>query len=67
MFNAIDEIKPQFMYTVQPVKLFETQNNNAANKNSLDFLNQTNNSSTYNLFHPDISNSQKGKHLDLMG
>ena len=67
MFNTIDEIKRQYIYNVQPVKLFETQNNAAAQKNSLDYLNQTNKSSTYNLFHPDVSNSEKGRHLDLIG
>ena len=67
MFNTIDEIKRQYIYNVQPVKLFETQNNVAAQKNSLDYLNQTNKSSTYNLFHPDVSNSEKGGHLDLIG
>ncbi len=67
MFNAIDEIKRQYMYTIQPVQLFESRNTQAAQKNSFDFLNQTNKSSNYNLLHPDVSNSAKGKHLDLMG
>lgn len=67
MFNAIDEIKRQYIYTVQPVQLFETKNTQAAQKNPFDYLNQTNKSSNYNLLHPDVSNSAKGNHLDLMG
>lgn len=65
MFNKIDEIQRQYTYAVQPVKLFEAQNSQAAQKSSFDFLNQTNNS-TYNLFHPNVSNSTKGGKLDLV-
>ena len=65
MFNRIDEVQRQYMYTVQPVQLFETQNSKAAQKNSFDYFNKTNNLN-FNLFHPDVSNSTKGKKLDLL-
>ena len=42
MFNAINEVKRQYMYTVQPVKLFETRNFQEAQKSSFDFINQAN-------------------------
>ena len=66
MFNEIDEIKRQYIYTVQPVNLFETKKSMDAQKNSFEFNNQMNNSN-YNLFHPDVSNSISGKKLDLLG
>lgn len=65
MLNTIDEVKRQYMYTVQPVQLFETKNSQEAQKNSFDFLNQTN-KSNFNLFHPNVSNSASGKQLDLL-
>lgn len=40
MFNKIDEVQRQYAYAVQPVKLFETQNSNLAQKSSFDFLNR---------------------------
>ena len=44
MFNAIDEVKRQYTYAVQPVKLFEANHSQAAQKYALDFefLNQMN-------------------------
>ena len=38
MFNAIEEVKRQYTYAVQPVKLFETRNSQAAQKSSFDFI-----------------------------
>lgn len=66
MLNKIEEIQRQYMYAVQPVKLFETQNNQAAQKNMFDFSNRIN-QSTNNPFHPDISNTNKGGELDILG
>lgn len=43
MFNAIEEVKRQYTYAVQPVKLFETRNSQAAQKSSFDFINQMQN------------------------
>ncbi len=66
MNNKINEIKPQYIYAVQPVKLFETEDTKRANKQAFNFGNeqiQTN----YNPFHPNVSNSEKGNRLDLMG
>lgn len=65
MFNAIDEVKRQYTYAVQPVKLFETKNSQIAQKSSFDFINQMNKSG-HNPFHPDISNSHKGNKLDII-
>lgn len=65
MFNKINEVQRPYTYAVQPVQLFETQNSQAAQKSSFDFFNQTNNSS-FNLFHPNVSNSKTGNKLDLM-
>jgi len=67
MFNAIDEVKRQYTYAVQPVKLFETRNNQAAQKNSFDFLNNQTNISKYNLNHPNLSNTNSGGKLDFLG
>lgn len=68
MFNAIDEVKRHYTYAVQPVKLFEANQSQAAQKYVLDFnfvsqLNKTG----HNPFHPDVSNTHKGQKLDLMG
>lgn len=67
MNNAINEIQRQYMYAVQPVKLFETKNSQTAQKNALDFsfINQMK-SSGNNPFHPAISNTEKGQKLDIM-
>ena len=66
MFNAIDEVKRQYTYAVQPVKLFETHNSQMAQKRSFDFINQAKQSG-FNPFHPNVSNTDKGGKLDLMG
>ena len=66
MFNKIEEVQRQYTYTVQPVKFFETQNNQAAQKNMFDFTNKITQSKN-NPFHPDISNTNKGGKLDILG
>ena len=67
MNNAIEEIKRQYTPIVQPVRLFETRNNKQnPHKELSEFINTINNSSN-NPFHPDISNSEKGRCLDIMG
>lgn len=38
MFNAIDEIKRQYIYTVQPVNLFETKKSMDAQKIHLNLI-----------------------------
>lgn len=63
--NAIEKVQRQYMYAVQPVKLFETGNNQAAQKTNFDFLKQTKTTGN-NPFHPDISNTKKGNNLDIM-
>lgn len=68
MFKAIDEVKRQYTYAVQPVKLFEANNSQAAQKYALDFnfVSQMNKNGN-NPFHPDVSNTHKGQKLDLLG
>ena len=68
MFNAIDEVKRQYIYAVQPVKLFEANNHQAAQKYAFDFnfVNKKEKTGN-NPFHPDVSNTPKGQKLDLMG
>lgn len=65
MFNKINEVQRPYTYAVQPVQLFETRNSQAAQKSSFDFFNQTNIYS-FNLSHPNVSNSKTGNKLDLM-
>ena len=68
MNNAINEVQRQYMYAVQPVRLFETKNSKAAQKDAFDFsfISQMK-SNGNNPFHPDVSNSEKGNKLDIMG
>ena len=68
MNNAIDQIKRQYIYTVQPVKLFEQGNNNPfqAQKNSFDYFNSVK-KSNYNPFHPNVKTDKTAKNLDLLG
>ena len=67
MFNAIKEVKPQYAYAVQPVKLFEANSSKAAQHHALDFsfISQMKESGN-NPFHPDVSNSPRGQKLDFM-
>jgi len=67
MFDKINQVQRQYTYAVQPVKLFETENSQAAQKSSFDFFNKQTNSSAYSLLHPDVSNTLSGSKLDLMG
>ena len=62
--NKINEIQRQFMYTVQPVRLFETKNSNQAQKSSFDFINQMNQNG-FNPFHPNVKSESMAKNLDL--
>ncbi len=66
MLNSVDEIKYHYTYNIQPVQLFETHKSKNTQNSSFDFINQMKNSSKYNPFHPDISNSYKGNRLDLI-
>lgn len=65
MFNKINEVKPQYTYAVQPVKLFEAENSRASQKDSFDFLKNIT-PKGYNPFHPSVVNSEKGGKLDLL-
>jgi len=63
--NAIDEIKRQYLYTVQPVKLFEDNRSKAQNDISYDFISKAKQNG-YNPFHPSVENSQRGSRLDIL-
>lgn len=68
MMNAIDEIKRQYMYTVQPVRLFEDERSKAGKPNSFEFISQINSKeSKFNPFHPNVLNEQTANKLDLLG
>lgn len=66
MFNKINEVQRQYTSAVQPVQLFETRNNKPAKDNTFAFIDDMKQKG-YNPFHPSVSNSEKGKKLDLMG
>lgn len=66
MFSKINQVQRQYMYAVQPVKLFEADNKQAQ-KNSLNPFSDKTNFSQYTLLHPNVSNSSTGAKLDLMG
>ena len=63
--NSIDEIHRQYMYAVQPVKLFESKNQNQTQKSSFDFISQMNKNG-YNPFHPNVKSETTAKKLDIM-
>lgn len=66
MLNSIEQIQRQYTTAIKPVQLFETRNSTIAQQNSFEIsahLKLTGN----NPFHPDISNSNKGNRLDIMG
>lgn len=65
MNGKIDGIQRQYMFAVEPVKFFETQKNEQAQKSSFDFINRMN-SKNYNPFHPNIQNSTTAKKLDIL-
>ena len=64
MFNKIDEVQRQYMYAIQPVKLFEDNRTKNTQKYSFDFISQMSKSAN-NPFHPDVSNSERGQRLDI--
>ena len=64
--NKIDSIQQQYTYAVEPVKFFETQKNQQAQKSSFDFLNRMN-SKNFNPFHPNVQNASTAKKLDILG
>lgn len=65
MLNSIEHVQRQYINAIQPVQLFKVKNSTIAQKNSFDIsarLKATGN----NPFHPDISNSNNGKRLDIL-
>ena len=67
MNNKIEQVGRQYAYAIQPVKLFETQSKNQAQKSSFDFINQMNLQTDYNPFHPNVKTKSVASRLDLMG
>ncbi len=66
MNNKIDSVSRRYIYAVEPVKMFETQQNAQAQKSSFDFINQMNfKNSNFNPFHPNVQNSTTAKRLDI--
>ncbi len=65
MFNSIEQIQRKYTTAVQPIKLFETKNNSVVQKSTFDFIEQLKKSG-HNPFHPDISNSNNGRKLDIL-
>ena len=65
MNGKIDAIQQQYMYTVQPVKLFEDEKQNRTKQSSFDFINQMN-KSDYNPLHPNVKSGTMAKNLDLL-
>lgn len=68
MFRPIEEVQRQYTTAIQPVQFFEARNRqNMQSQNPFNFISQTDSSKTFHLLHPNVSNSQYGGKLDLMG
>lgn len=68
IFRPIDQIQRQYTQPVAPVEFFETKKRQEINsQNPFNFISQTDSSKKYHLLHPDVSRSQIGGKLDLMG
>lgn len=67
MNNKIDEIRRGYIYTVQPVKLFENNQQQGvfSTQNPFNFVSRTE-KSEFNLLHPNSKTNTKGQNLDLM-
>lgn len=66
MNDKIDSVSRRYMYAVEPVKMFETQQNQQAQKSSFDFINQMNfKNFGYNPFHPNVKNASTANRLDI--
>jgi len=66
MNGKIDSVSRHYMYAVEPVKMFETQQNAQAQKSSFDFISKMNfKNFDYNPFHPNVQNSTTAKRLDI--
>ncbi len=66
MMNAIDEIKRQYIYTVQPVRLFEDEKPKTQAGN-FEFISRMNKETKFNPFHPNVTTDKTAKQLDLLG
>lgn len=64
--NSINQIQRRYVYTVQPVKFFETENSKAAKDNAFSFISKINDKETkYNPFHPNILSEQLARNIDI--
>ncbi len=66
MNGKIEAIPQQYMYTVQPVKLFGEEKQTQTPKSSFDISNQMNLKSDYNPFHPNVKSPTMAKNLDIL-
>ena len=68
MLNSINEVQRQYTTAIQPVQLFEVGQNHYTKKSSPNpFDKDKMNFNTYNLLHPNVTNSTSGSKLDLLG
>ena len=69
MLNSIDQIKQQFIPTVQAVQFFENENRTQRQADPVyNFISQMNQSAKngYNPFHPNVTSENTAKKLDIM-
>ena len=66
MSGKIDAIQQQYMYTVQPVKLFGDEKRAQKTKSSFDIYSQMNPKSDFNPSHPNVKSPTMAKNLDLL-
>lgn len=68
MNGKIDSVSRQYMFAVEPVKMFDVQKNVQTQKSSFDLINRMNfnKSNNFNPFHPNVQNATIAKRLDIM-
>ncbi len=68
LFRPMDELQRHYKSTVNPVQFFEPKEKQEIDsQNPFNFISQTDSAKKYHLLHPDVSYSDKGGKLDLMG
>lgn len=64
--SSIDAVQRQYIYTVQPVQLFEAKNSQRPQKSSFDFLNLTSQNNAFSLSHPNVKSPTMARNLDIL-
>jgi len=64
--SSIDAVQRQYIYTVQPVHLFEAKNSQKHQKSSFDFLNLTSQNNPFSPSHPNVKSPTLARHLDIL-